>query len=119
MLKPMEYVMLAAQRKFAEEKMQKIPIFNSDHMFIDQYCLKPGQMQKAHSHASEDKVYVVLQGEAVFDIGGEQELLIEGSAVMARAGIAHGVRNDSDSSVVLLVVMAPKPLHEKTSYETK
>ena len=69
------------------------------------------------SHASEDKVYVVLEGEAVFDIGGDQELLIEGSAVMARAGVAHGVRNDSDSPVVLLVVMAPKPQPEKLQHE--
>jgi quercetin dioxygenase-like cupin family protein len=107
----MEYVTLAAQRKFSDEKMQKIPLFNSDKMFIDQYCLQPGQMQKVHSHYAEDKVYVVLQGEAMFEIDGEHELLTEGMAAMARAGISHGVRNDSASNVVLLVVMAPKPHH--------
>jgi quercetin dioxygenase-like cupin family protein len=104
--------MLAAQRKFADDKMQKVPLFNSDKMFIDQYCLQPGQAQKVHSHASEDKVYVVLLGEAMFDIGGEQELMVEGSAVIARAGVPHGVRNDSDSPLVLLVMMAPKPQHD-------
>jgi mannose-6-phosphate isomerase-like protein (cupin superfamily) len=107
----MEYVSLAAQRQFSNEKMQKIPLFNSDKMFIDQYCLQPGQMQKVHSHYAEDKVYVVLQGEAMIEIDGEQELLTEGMAVIARAGIAHGVRNDSANKVVLLVVMAPRPHH--------
>lgn len=107
----MEYINLVSQRKFAEDKMQKIPLFNSDKMFVDQYCLNPGQSQKVHSHYAEDKVYIVLEGEAVFEIDGEQELLTEGMAVIARAGISHGVRNDSDSRVVLLVVMAPKPHH--------
>jgi len=105
----MDYVDLASQRRFSEEKMQKVPVFDSDKMFFDQYCLLPGQAQKVHTHAREDKVYVVLEGEALFDIGGEQELLPEGTAVIARAGVPHGVRNDSDSQLVLLVVMAPKP----------
>ncbi len=105
----MEYVMLAERRVFDDAKMQKAPVFESERMFFDQYCLRPGQSQKVHSHAQEDKVYVVLAGEAMFEIGGEQELLPEGTAVIARAGTPHGVRNLSDSDVVLLVVMAPKP----------
>jgi mannose-6-phosphate isomerase-like protein (cupin superfamily) len=107
----MEHAMLAEQRRFKGDKLQKVPVFTSEHMFLDQYCLRPGQSQKVHSHAHEDKVYVVLEGEALFDIGGEQELLPEGYAVIARAGVPHGVRNDSGGDVVLLVVMAPKPRH--------
>ena len=49
-----------------------------------------------------------------FEVGGEQELLAEGSAVIARAGVPHGVRNESDSQLVLLVMMAPKPEGAKT-----
>jgi quercetin dioxygenase-like cupin family protein len=107
----MEYINLSSRRIFADEKMQKVPLFDSDKMFIDQYCLMPGQFQKVHSHYAEDKVYVVLEGEAMFEIDGEKELLTAGMAVIAKAGISHGVRNDSDSYVVLLVVMAPKPHH--------
>ena len=105
----MEYVSLKEKRHFSDEKMQKVPLFESERMFFDQYCLKPGQFQKVHSHQAEDKVYVVLQGEALFEIGGEQELLAEGTAVIAPAGVTHGVSNESDSPVVLLVTMAPKP----------
>lgn len=105
----MEYVNLLERRRFADDKMQKVPVFESDKMFFDQYCLKPGQSQRVHSHADEDKVYQVIEGEALFDIGGEQELVTEGMAVIARAGVPHGVSNESDSNVVLLVVMAPKP----------
>lgn len=105
----METVALEKNRRFSPEKMQKVALFDSDKMFCDQYCLLPGQSQKVHSHEAEDKIYVVLEGEALFDIGGEEELQPEGNAVIARAGVAHGVRNDSDSQLVLLVMMAPRP----------
>lgn len=110
----MDYVNLKAQRRFAADKMQKLPVFESERMFFDQYCLLPGQFQKVHSHQHEDKVYVVLEGEALFDIGAEQELLAAGMAVIARAGVPHGVQNNSDSKLVLLVTMAPKPAPKPT-----
>lgn len=109
MLEAMNYVNLHGNRRFSDEKMQKVPVFDSSKMFFDQYCLLPGQSQRVHSHEGEDKVYVVLEGEAMFDIGGEQEMLAQNTAVIAPAGVPHGVRNDSDSKLVLLVVMAPKP----------
>jgi quercetin dioxygenase-like cupin family protein len=109
MLNRMEYVDLFGQRQFSPEKLQKVPVFVSERMLFDQYCLEPGQAQRVHTHDAEDKVYVVLEGEALFEVGGERELLAEGSAVIARAGVPHGVRNDSDSELVLLVAMAPRP----------
>ena len=105
----MEYVNLPTQRRFDDGKMQKVPVFESKRMFFDQYCLLPGQAQKVHSHDDEDKIYVVLKGEALFTIGDEQEMLAEGTAVIARAGTSHGVRNEAASPLVLLVAMAPKP----------
>ncbi len=105
----METIALADLRRFRQEKMQKVPVFDSDRLFFDQYCLLPGQAQKVHAHAREDKIYVVLEGEAVFDIGGERRTLTPGHAVIARAGTLHGVRNDSRAPVVLLVTMAPRP----------
>ena len=89
--------------------MQKVPLFGSDKLFFDQYCLLPGQYQRVHTHEHEDKIYVVLEGEALFDIGNETEMLTAGTAVIARAGVPHGVRNDSGSPLILLVAMAPKP----------
>lgn len=105
----MEYVDLFGQRHFSDDKMQKVPVFASERLLFDQYCLRPGQAQRVHTHDSEDKIYVVLEGEAMFEVDGENELLAEGSAVIARSGVPHGVRNDSDSDLVLLVAMAPKP----------
>jgi mannose-6-phosphate isomerase-like protein (cupin superfamily) len=94
---------------FSEEKMQKNAFFDSPHLFYDAYCLLPGQVQKVHSHDGSDKVYFVMRGTGRFTIGDEEEDLTEGNAVIARAGTPHGVRNDSEDQLILLVTMAPRP----------
>ncbi|CAN5633837.1 MAG: cupin domain-containing protein [Actinomycetota bacterium] len=96
---------------FSEEKMTKNSFFDSDKLFYDAYCLLPGQSQKVHSHDGSDKVYFVMRGEGRFTIGEEEKSLGEGNAVIAKAGEPHGVRNETDGELVLLVTMAPPPSH--------
>jgi len=50
-----------------------------------------------------------LEGEVVVQVGEEEALLVPGMAALAPAGEVHGVRNESASPALLLVVMAPKP----------
>ncbi len=94
---------------FSEEKMKKNALFDSPHLFYDAYCLLPGQAQKVHAHEGSEKVYYVLRGTGRFTVGDEEEDLGEGHAVIARAGVPHGVRNESREKLILLVTMAPKP----------
>ena len=94
---------------FSKEKMKKNALFDSPHLFYDAYCLLPGQSQKVHAHEGSDKVYYVLRGTGRFSVGDEEEDLGEGHAVIARAGIPHGVRNETDENLVLLVTIAPRP----------
>ena len=94
---------------FSEEKMKKKSLFDSPHLFYDLYCLLPGQHQKIHAHESSDKIYYVLEGTGRFTVGDEEQDLGKGHAVIARAGNPHGVRNETDDNLVLLVTMAPKP----------
>ncbi|WP_234553903.1 cupin domain-containing protein [Thermus caliditerrae] len=105
----MEIRDLKSLARFSPEKMAKIPVFESERMFFDLYALLPGQTQKVHAHEGSDKVYYVLEGEVVVRIGEEEALLVPGMAALARAGEAHGVRNESANPALLLVVMAPKP----------
>ncbi len=94
---------------FSEEKMKKNALFESPHLFYDLYCLLPGQSQKVHAHEDSDKVYYVMSGTGRFTVGDEEQDLSQGRAVIARAGELHGVRNESDHNLVLLVTMAPRP----------
>jgi mannose-6-phosphate isomerase-like protein (cupin superfamily) len=97
-----------AEISFSEEKMKKNSLFDSPHLFYDAYCLLPGQAQKVHAHEGSEKIYYVLRGTGRFTVGDEEEDLGEGHAVIARAGIPHGVRNDSQEKLILLVTMAPR-----------
>jgi len=95
--------------RFDEGKMQKITLFESHRMFADLYCLLPGQEQRAHSHHDNDKLYFVLEGEGTFLVGTSETKLGAGGCCVAPAGEPHGVRNDSDGQLVVLVTMAPHP----------
>jgi mannose-6-phosphate isomerase-like protein (cupin superfamily) len=94
---------------FSEEKMKKNALFDSPHLFYDVYCLLPGQHQKVHAHEGSDKVYYVLAGTGRFTVGHEEQDLPKGHVVIAPAGEPHGVRNEADENLVLLVTMAPRP----------
>jgi mannose-6-phosphate isomerase-like protein (cupin superfamily) len=93
---------------FSEVKMKKNALFDSPHLYYDAYCLLPGQSQKVHAHEGSDKVYYVLRGTGRFTVGEEERDLGEGNAVIARAGDSHGVRNETQENLVILVTMAPR-----------
>ena len=95
--------------RFSDDKMQKIPLFDSAKYFCDLYCLKSGQDQRIHSHAESDKIYFVLRGKGTFHIAGEEKELGAGEIVIARPGEVHGVKNAAAEDLVLLVFMTPRP----------
>lgn len=102
---------LSAFATFADDKLKKLNVFQSDRFFLDVYCLKPGQAQKPHTHATSDKVYVVLEGTCRFRVGAEVAEHGPGTAVFAPAGSEHGVENSGQDGARLLVMMTPPPEH--------
>ena len=100
---------LGQLERFSAEKLSKVNLFETERFFCDLYCLRPGQSQKIHSHAANDKIYYILRGEAKVTVGEESRSLRAGEIVLAPAGEPHGVRNDSAGDAVCLVFMAPHP----------
>ena len=99
----------AAVTAFSSDQMKKVNLYESPRLFCDVYCLEPGQFQKEHDHADNDKIYHVLTGRSLVRIGDETRELVAGETAIAPAGVVHGVRNESDERSTLLVVMAPHP----------
>lgn len=97
--------------RFSPQKMQKVSLFATNDLFLDVYCLEPGQAQKVHVHEQSTKYYIVLEGHARFQVAGETADLGPGQAVLARRGESHGVQNKTDDRLVLLVGTAPPPQH--------
>ena len=105
----MQAINVREKVEFRLEKMVKANVFDVAQLFLDVYCLEPGQAQKPHAHAENAKIYYVLEGEGTFTVGAEERTLGAGYAVLAPAGEDHGVRNDSGERLLLLVTMAPNP----------
>lgn len=105
----MSFVQVSEQVHFRPDRLSKVNLFNAAQMFVDVYCLEPGQEQKPHTHSEAAKVYYVLEGEGTFWIGEETRAVGPGFAVFAKPGELHGVKNESVERVVLLVAMAPNP----------
>lgn len=98
-------------KQFSAEKMKKNGIFETDRFFCDLYCFEPGQEQSRHTHEGQDKIYYVVEGKGVFQVGAEQKELSPGEIALAAAGQNHEVANRSQERLVVLVFVTPKPSH--------
>ena len=93
------------------DKMAKIALATTARAQLDLYCVAPGQAQKPHTHADQDKIYVILEGRGRFLVDGVEDTAGPGQAIVARAGAVHGLTNDGAEPLLILVVVAPPPPH--------
>ncbi|HAF14894.1 MAG TPA: hypothetical protein DHU55_09880 [Blastocatellia bacterium] len=70
-------------------------------------CLEVNQVQSVHAHQGADKFYFVLEGSGRFRVGDEERQAEAGALVLAPAGISHGVVNNGNVRLSLLVAIAP------------
>lgn len=91
------------------EKFYKATLFRSDALLLGLNCLEPGQTQQPHEHEDQDKFYYVVAGRGRFWLGDEQVTAGAGEVVWAPAGLTHGVTNEDDQRLTLLVGIAPAP----------
>jgi quercetin dioxygenase-like cupin family protein len=95
--------------EFSWEKMAKSTIARGDTLFAGLNCFEPGQEHALHAHAGQDKLYVVLEGEAEIQIGEDKQTIASGGAAFAPSGVVHSVRNGGAMRLVVLAVLAPPP----------
>jgi mannose-6-phosphate isomerase-like protein (cupin superfamily) len=100
------FVDIAERVSFADAKLNKVALAESERMLFDVYCLRPGQAQRVHAHEHIDKIYVVLSGQPTVVIGEESRTLQPQQAAYAKAGVLHGVSNDTTEDATLVVFQA-------------
>ena len=91
------------------DKYFKNTLFRSDALLVGLNCLEPGQTQAAHSHPDQDKFYYVVEGEGHFLLGDERERAVAGDVIWAPAGLRHGVENQGNKRLTILMGIAPAP----------
>ena len=97
--------------KLTPDKMAKVALAATPRALLDLYCVAPGQAQKVHSHDGQDKIYYVVEGAGRFTLGGAEERLGPGEALVAPSGVEHGLVNDGTAPLLVLVVVTPPPPH--------
>ncbi|CUS38103.1 cupin domain-containing protein [Candidatus Nitrospira nitrificans] len=105
----MKVITLKDHQQFSSDKMKKNNLFQTERFFCDVYCLEPGQEQKGHVHGHQDKVYIVLEGQGMFQVGAGRQVLEAGQGTLAPAGEEHGVKNHTSKRLSLLVFVSPNP----------
>jgi quercetin dioxygenase-like cupin family protein len=98
-----------ALAQFSPEKMAKSTVARGETLFAGLNCFEPGQEHALHSHAGQDKLYVVLEGDAEIHVGGELQAISAGGAAFAPSGVPHSIRNGGSGRLVVLAVLAPPP----------
>ncbi len=91
------------------EKFYKTTLFSGEHLMIGLNCLEPGQIQKVHDHADQDKFYYVIEGVGQFTVGDTVTEVGPGGVVWAEAGVPHGVENGGSARLVIFMGIAPSP----------
>jgi quercetin dioxygenase-like cupin family protein len=105
----MFFARLADTAVFSPEKMAKTNAARGEFMFAGLNCFEPGQEHAAHAHAGQDKLYVVLEGEAEITVGEQMQVIGAGGGAFAASGVMHSVRNCGNTRLVVLAVLAPPP----------
>ncbi|MEQ1887049.1 MAG: cupin domain-containing protein [Bryobacteraceae bacterium] len=100
---------IAGLAKFSAEKMGKVDLFRGETMFTGLNCFEPGQEHAPHTHAGQDKLYVVLEGEGEVQVGAETQQVGVGDAAFAPSGVLHSMRNTGTKRLVVMAVLAPPP----------
>jgi mannose-6-phosphate isomerase-like protein (cupin superfamily) len=89
------------------DKPFKSTLWKTDRLLLGLNCLAPGQEQRLHDHAGQDKFYFVVEGTGTFTVGDERQSASAGEVVWAPATVPHGVVNRGTARLVLLVGIAP------------
>ncbi len=95
--------------QFLPGKMGKVDVVRGETLFAGLNCFEPGQEHAAHAHAGQDKLYVVLEGEAEIRVGEESAIVSSGAAAFAPSGVLHSIRNTGVGRLIVMAVLAPPP----------
>ena len=100
---------IASQAAFRPDKMGKADLLRTERLFAGLNCFEPGQEHELHTHAGQDKLYYVVEGQGIVRVGGDESTVRPGDLVLARADEPHALRNPGPERLIVMAIMAPPP----------
>ncbi len=81
----------------------------SDARLIDHRisCYQPMAYVEPHTHAVQEPVYHVLEGEGLMEIDGEKRVVRRHDVIFIPPGVEHGLVNTGLTDLVFIVVTTP------------
>jgi quercetin dioxygenase-like cupin family protein len=96
--------------KFTPERMGKSTVVQGEFLFAGLNSFEPGQEHAPHAHEGQDKLYLILEGNGMVQIGDQTERLSAGDAAFAPSGMVHSIRNPGPERLVVMAVLGPPPV---------
>ena len=95
--------------QFAPDRMAKTTVGQGEYLFAGLNAFEAGQEHAPHVHEGQDKLYIVLEGSGMVNVGEEAKILSAGDAAFAPSGVLHSIRNPGPHRLVVMAVLAPPP----------
>src|SRR5437763_13212430 len=101
---------LASLARFNAARMGKTTVAQGEFLFAGLNSFEPGQEHAPHAHEGQDKLYVVLQGACLAQVGALEERLSVGDAAPSRPPASFiPIRYPGPQRLVVLTILAPAP----------
>jgi mannose-6-phosphate isomerase-like protein (cupin superfamily) len=100
---------VASLAAFRPDKMGKADLLRTERLFTGLNCFEPGQEHALHTHAGQDKLYYVVEGQGIVRVGDVETSISAGDLVLARADEPHALRNPGSERLIVMAIMAPPP----------
>jgi len=85
-------------------------LLQESNLSVIEERMPPGASEVCHFHKNAQQFFLILSGQAMMEINGEQIILLAGQGVAIPLGTRHQFRNHSDEPVRFLVISQP-PSH--------
>lgn len=88
---------IAFVRPFSDED------FETNLSFVDYVEIPPGSSIGIHTHDENEEIYFIVEGSGTMHTNGEDFAVSGGDLVLNRRGWTHGLMNDSQAPLKVLV----------------
>ena len=109
MTEPQAFKDYRQHTSYQPQSQTKVTLFRSDQLMLGLNCLAPGQRQSMHSHADQDKFYLVLEGVGEFEVADERRHGGPRHGGLGSRGQPPTRWNTGRVGLVVLVGIAPAP----------
>jgi len=80
--------------------------FESCWHFVDFAVISPGSSIGLHTHGDDEELYFIIDGSGMMTVNEETRRVFKGDLILNRRNMTHGLENDGNVDLYILVVEA-------------